>query len=616
MKLRKLFSTLILTTFMMLTLVITASAAVTASYSVSPKNGSTVKQGDKITVTVGLSDKYIGLKSANLTLTDANTGATIKSTDALITDTKKGNNEVVIAATIPSNCKAEGIKAKFSGKDINGTSYSKTYTFVGPVIKADPENPSDPTPTTGNVLTITADVATGSVIKSGQIITFATSSSNKSVGTKTTTVVITNNKTGAKIDSASCTATQEIGANPLKYKKTMPKEPGVYKATVTSVDIIGTKATKSFIYTIPGDGGSEIIIGKDDDIDDDDDDDDDEETYEGIINPDLDGLVIDLWLKEDTRFYELEEDDIPFVAYYYNADKKSKDKVTIEVEIPDGFKVVSKSTPYGSVKVKGDTILYTIGTVPSKEVRKVFFTLKAEDDDVCEEATNVVAVILQDDDEEDQSTQRIWVYEEDGTGSFTAYVTGYPDSTFRADNNITREETAAIMARAFNHTLVNTTKRFTDIKETSWSYRYIMACATKGIITGYPDLSFRPFNNVTRAELYAMTYRAMDIPTEEKALFVPKAYKNKDTWEKNYIAGLVRLKMMTDMKDRDAEEYASRAEVVYLVNGVQFRNPSKMMDVTYTDLERSHWCAKHIASASVTYKFKRGEGGKEEVIKK
>lgn len=598
MKFTKLFSTLVLTTIMVFAFVITGSCA-SATYQVSPSEGSTVKPGDSIGVIQTLPGN-LGFKEASISLIDGETGTIIRTNTNNITDKEIGNNPVSSIILVPVDCTAKSLIARVQGKDVKGASYSKEFKFNGPNTGNNGGNNGN----NGNTISIKPSVPSGSVIKKDSKVTFTTTSTNVYVGTKTCNVKVFNDDTNEKLYEKTGTSSYANGSNPLDYTKVMSFEPGRYRVEVFSTDILGNTAKGIYYYT---------IVDNDDEPGTPDEPKDD--VYEGIINPDLDGLVIDLWLREDTRFYELDEDNIPFVAYYYNADKKAADKVTIEVEVPDGFEVVSKSTPYGSVKVKNDVITYNIGTVPSKEVRAVYFTLKATDEDTCEVPTNVVAVILQDDDEEDQSTQRIMIYEEGGKGQFAAYVTGYPDTSFRADNNITREEVAAIMARAFNLKAGVTSKTFSDVKKNSWSYNYIMACATKGIVNGYANGTFKPFGNITRGELYAMTYRAMEIPEDEKALFVPKQYKKLDSWEKNYIAGLVRLKMLTDMKERDAEVEATRAEVVYLVNGVQFRNPSKRLDVFYNDLSNSHWAAKDICAASVNYSYKRGEDGKEIVIK-
>ena len=85
-------------------------------------------------------------------------------------------------------------------------------------------------------------------------------------------------------------------------------------------------------------------------------------------------------------------------------------------------------------------------------------------------------------------------------------------------------------------------------------------------LSTYTDGSFKPYNNIIRAELYAMIYRAMDLSLDnEKALFVPKEYKKDATWETGYIAGLARLRMLEEMDETDADEYATRAEVASML---------------------------------------------------
>ena len=50
---------------------------------------------------------------------------------------------------------------------------------------------------------------------------------------------------------------------------------------------------------------------------------------------------------------------------------------------------------------------------------------------------------------------------------------------------------------------------FTDIDDSHWAYNDVMSCVSKGIVQGYPDGSFRPSNDVTRAEAAAIIYRML-----------------------------------------------------------------------------------------------------------
>ncbi len=54
---------------------------------------------------------------------------------------------------------------------------------------------------------------------------------------------------------------------------------------------------------------------------------------------------------------------------------------------------------------------------------------------------------------------------------------------------------------------------FTDVEEEFWAYDFIIGLATKGVINGYPDGTFKPQNNVTRADFLIMLLRSMGVDT-------------------------------------------------------------------------------------------------------
>lgn len=87
-------------------------------------------------------------------------------------------------------------------------------------------------------------------------------------------------------------------------------------------------------------------------------------------------------------------------------------------------------------------------------------------------------------------------------------ITGYSDGTFRPNNAITRAEFATICSRVDALSAGN--KTFTDVTAAHWAYRYIASAADKGWISGYPDGSFKPDSNITRAEAMTLVNRVLD----------------------------------------------------------------------------------------------------------
>lgn len=78
---------------------------------------------------------------------------------------------------------------------------------------------------------------------------------------------------------------------------------------------------------------------------------------------------------------------------------------------------------------------------------------------------------------------------------------GMGDNKFEPDRNITRQEIAALLYRAFDYEAAGASTGFGDNAEIAdWALDAVIACTEQGIINGYPDKTFRPKNNATRAE--------------------------------------------------------------------------------------------------------------------
>jgi len=90
-------------------------------------------------------------------------------------------------------------------------------------------------------------------------------------------------------------------------------------------------------------------------------------------------------------------------------------------------------------------------------------------------------------------------------------VSGYEDNTFRANKECTREEAVTIIMNAFKLGESNNELKFTDAKDiSSWAYKYVAKAVEEGIINGYPDNTFRPRKNITRAEIITILYSCLN----------------------------------------------------------------------------------------------------------
>ncbi len=98
-------------------------------------------------------------------------------------------------------------------------------------------------------------------------------------------------------------------------------------------------------------------------------------------------------------------------------------------------------------------------------------------------------------------TANHWAKDSIATAQAYGIINGYSDTKFGPNDKITREQMAVMVARGANLTATADAKTFTDsAKVSAWAKDGVMATSSNGIINGYPDGSFKPQANATRAE--------------------------------------------------------------------------------------------------------------------
>lgn len=86
-------------------------------------------------------------------------------------------------------------------------------------------------------------------------------------------------------------------------------------------------------------------------------------------------------------------------------------------------------------------------------------------------------------------------------GSQKGYFNGFEDGTFRPNDDMTRAQVAAVLNRMYQFTdAEGSTSTFTDVTSSTTGAAAISYLAQNDIITGYPDGSFRPNDKITRAQ--------------------------------------------------------------------------------------------------------------------
>ena len=151
-------------------------------------------------------------------------------------------------------------------------------------------------------------------------------------------------------------------------------------------------------------------------------------------------------------------------------------------------------------------------------------------------------------------------------------ISGYSDGTFRPYSNITRGQLSKIVANAsgFNEPVEGQT--FTDVPPTHTFYEFIERLASRGLIGGYSDGTFRPNNNATRGQISKIVSNAMGFnePVEGQTFSdVPPASTFYEFVERLASRGIISGYSDGTFRPNN---YATRGQVSKIVANAYFPN--------------------------------------------
>ena len=194
-----------------------------------------------------------------------------------------------------------------------------------------------------------------------------------------------------------------------------------------------------------------------------------------------------------------------------------------------------------------------------------------------------------------------------------AYVIGYPDGTVHPNGQITRAEVATIFFRLLRDEVRDgafaTSNTYSDVAYGKWYNNPISTMSALGIITGYPDGTFKPNKPITRAEFAAIAARFDETQSGKSATFsdvighwaakeIGIAYYN--DWIKGYPDGTFK-----------PDQNITRAEAMTLINRVLERKPESPADLLtnmnkWTDnMDTSKWYYLDVQEATNSHGYTR-----------
>lgn len=195
------------------------------------------------------------------------------------------------------------------------------------------------------------------------------------------------------------------------------------------------------------------------------------------------------------------------------------------------------------------------------------------------------------------------------TDEHRAYLTGYPDSTFRADRNMTRAEVAQMFYALLLDKNVTITKSFSDVPDDAWYATAVKTLASLGMMDGYPDGTFRPDEPITRAEFATVGLAFAYDPLDASCSYYDVGAS---AWYHTYVAQATTYGWIGGYPDNTFRpgNNITRVEVCVIVNNMLGRDADeRYIDrnedelVHFVDLSDSYWGYYTIMESTNTHEY-------------
>ncbi|MBD1825382.1 S-layer homology domain-containing protein [Cyanobacteria bacterium FACHB-DQ100] len=151
-------------------------------------------------------------------------------------------------------------------------------------------------------------------------------------------------------------------------------------------------------------------------------------------------------------------------------------------------------------------------------------------------------------------------------------IAGFPDGTFRPNDPVTRAQFAAILLKAFpNAPRVNTPINFSDVPSNYWGLQAIRNAYATGFLAGFPGGTFRPNDNIPRAQALVSLSNGLRYASTQPADSVLQVYtdaSNIPGYARNSIAAATERRIVVnypDVRFLNPNQVATRADVAAFV---------------------------------------------------
>lgn len=216
------------------------------------------------------------------------------------------------------------------------------------------------------------------------------------------------------------------------------------------------------------------------------------------------------------------------------------------------------------------------------------------------------------------STFTIISFNNQESGSHSLYIVGFPDGEFKPDEAVTRAQMATMIARnlGYDEQASIDLVPFEDVALEHYAAGAIAFVKSKGIMNGDPDGLFRADEAITRAEMATVVSNYLDLPVVENGQ--TRFADSNGHWAQAIIEANLAAGIVAGYPDGSfrPDSNLTRAEAVTMINKMFKRGPLYGISSSiFPDVAEGHWAFAHIQEAARDHSYLIGADGKEQFVK-
>jgi len=114
-------------------------------------------------------------------------------------------------------------------------------------------------------------------------------------------------------------------------------------------------------------------------------------------------------------------------------------------------------------------------------------------------------------------------------------ISGYPDGTFKPEEVVTRAEALKFVLEGINAQIEESNLPYNDVSDSAWYYKYVSTAHLRSIVAGYDDGNFKASNVVSKAEFFKILFSAMDVDIPSRVNKDPFVDVDNNDWFAPYF---------------------------------------------------------------------------------